>query len=79
MYYDEAANSVFANDLMRWEEERSAWSYNDKLTAKLMAKMTKKNAAAMRTFIRELGHLAAMKPMEEPLKESLKSKIVLNE
>ncbi|MNC44582.1 hypothetical protein D3C75_934940 [compost metagenome] len=70
---------MFANDLMGWEEEQSAWSYNDKLTEKLMTKMRKKNARAMRVLMQELGHLAAMRPMENPLKESLKSRIVLNE
>ncbi|MNL79986.1 hypothetical protein D3C87_2067180 [compost metagenome] len=64
---------------MRWEEEQSAWSYNDKLTANLMRKMKKKNPRASRVLLQELGHLAAQKPMAEPLKESLKSKIVLNE
>ncbi|MNI86192.1 hypothetical protein D3C73_1432590 [compost metagenome] len=79
VFYDEERNSVFANDLMRWEEEQGAWSYNDRITGKLMAKMHKKNARAMRSLMQELGHLAAMRPMADPLKESLKSKIVLNE
>lgn len=70
---------MFANDLMRWEDKKSAWSYNDKLTTALMTKMKKKNAQATRLLLHELGHLAAMKPMEGPLKESLKSRIVLNE
>jgi pilus assembly protein CpaF len=79
VFYDEEHNSVFANDLMRWEEEQSDWSYNDKLTEKLMTKMRKKDARAMRVAMQELGHLAATKPMENPLKESLKSRIILNE
>lgn len=64
---------------MRWEPEQSAWSYNDKLTPGLMVKMKKKNARATRMMLQELGHLAAQKPMVGPLKESLKSRIVLNE
>ncbi|WP_339254243.1 ATPase, T2SS/T4P/T4SS family [Paenibacillus sp. FSL P2-0136] len=79
VFYEEASNSVFANDLMRWEPEQAGWTYNDKLTQALIDKMKKKNARAARMLLQELGHLAAQKPMTDPLKESLKSKIVLNE
>jgi pilus assembly protein CpaF len=78
VFYDEARNSVFANDLMRWDEEMLCWTYNDKLTESLMVKMAKKNAAAAKMLLKELGHLAAIKPMAQPMKESLKSRIVLN-
>ncbi|MFF2908743.1 ATPase, T2SS/T4P/T4SS family [Paenibacillus sp. NPDC057934] len=78
VFYDEARNSVFANDLMRWDEERREWTYNDKLTEALMSKMLKKNATAAKILLKELGHLAGLKPMAQPLKESLKSRIVLN-
>ncbi|MFF2017588.1 ATPase, T2SS/T4P/T4SS family [Paenibacillus sp. NPDC058177] len=78
VFYDEARNSVFANDLMRWDEERREWTYNDKLTEALMTKMVKKNATAAKILLKELGHLAHLKPMAQPLKESLKSRIVLN-
>lgn len=44
-----------------------------------MLKMTKKNAQATQIVQKELGRLASTKPMDQPLKESLKSKIVLNE
>ncbi|WP_410513886.1 ATPase, T2SS/T4P/T4SS family [Paenibacillus sp. BR2-3] len=79
VFYDEERNSVFANDLMRWDEERSEWTYNDKLTEGLMLKMKKKNAAAAGRLQTELGRLAMLKPMGHPMKESLKSRIVLNE
>ncbi|WP_339246976.1 hypothetical protein NST58_06850 [Paenibacillus sp. FSL R10-2796] len=79
IFYEEERNSVFANDLMRWEPEEMCWSYNDKLTKNLMLKMTKKNAQATRILQKELGRLALTKPMDQPLKESLKSKIVLDE
>lgn len=79
VFYEEANNSVFANDLMRWEPEQAGWTYNDRLTQALIDKMKKKNARAARMLLQELGHLAAQKPMTDPLKESLKSKIVLNE
>jgi pilus assembly protein CpaF len=79
VFYDENKNSVFANDLMRWESEQSGWVYNDKLTEGLILKMRKKDAAAATRLQMELGRLAMLKPMEQPMKESLKSRIVLNE
>lgn len=79
VFYDEEKNSVFANDLMRWESQKMCWSYNDKLTESLVLKMSKKNEQATHLLQKELGRLAAMKPMDQPIKESLKSKIVLNE
>lgn len=79
IFYDEANRSVYANDLMRWEEGTGSWSYNDKLTPALLIKMEKKNAPVTRRLLQELGHLAAQKPMIQPLKESLKSRLVLEE
>lgn len=79
VFYDEERNSVFANDLMRWDDGKAEWTYNDKVTEGLVLKMEKKNAAAARLLFKELGRLAAGKPMERPRRESLKSKIVLNE
>ncbi|HEY4430726.1 MAG TPA: ATPase, T2SS/T4P/T4SS family [Paenibacillus sp.] len=79
IFYEEEKNSVFANDLMRWEPQKMCWSYNDKLTKSLILKMTKKNEQATQLLQIELGRLAAAKPMDQPIKESLKSKIVLNE
>ncbi|MCL6601478.1 MAG: Flp pilus assembly complex ATPase component TadA [Paenibacillus sp.] len=79
VFYDEEHNSVFANDLMRWEEGKSGWTYNNKLTEGLVTKMNKKDAANSRQFQKELERLATIKPMENPMKESLKSRIVLNE
>nr|WP_307590922.1 ATPase, T2SS/T4P/T4SS family [Paenibacillus wynnii] len=79
VFYDEERNSVFANDLMRWEADQSGWTYNDKLTQELLTKMNKKDAATARVLQRELEQLAKVKPMKFPMKESLKSRIVLNE
>ncbi|MEK4343938.1 ATPase, T2SS/T4P/T4SS family [Paenibacillus sp. FSL P4-0184] len=79
VFYDEEKNSVFANDLMRWELQKMCWSYNDKLTTNLILKMTRKNEQATQLLQKELGQLAAAKPMDQPIKESLKSKIILNE
>ena len=79
VFYEEEKNSVFANDLMRWEQKEMDWTYNDKLTTGLIRKMAKKDAEATQILLNELKGLAAAKPMDEPMKESLKSKIVLNE
>ncbi|CAH1054675.1 ATPase, T2SS/T4P/T4SS family [Paenibacillus pseudetheri] len=79
VFYDEEKNSVFANDLMRWELQKMCWSYNDKLTKNLILKMTRKNEQATQLLQKELGRLATAQPMDQPIKESLKSKIVLNE
>lgn len=77
--YDEQRNSVFAGDLMRWEEAEGDWRYSAKITDAMSEKMRKKNSAVFEQFVRELNELSALKPMQNPLKESLKSKIVLNE
>ncbi|WP_150265723.1 ATPase, T2SS/T4P/T4SS family [Paenibacillus tepidiphilus] len=79
VFYDVDRNSVFANDLMRWEEESRGWSYNNQVTKALMLKMIKKKPQAARILQAELDRLAAHRPMVAPLKESLKSRIVLNE
>ncbi|WP_375105048.1 ATPase, T2SS/T4P/T4SS family [Paenibacillus sp. RS8] len=79
VFYEEEKNSVFANDLMRWEPQTMSWSYNDKLTKSLILKMTKKNEQATQLLQNLLGRLATAKPMDQPIKESLKSKIILNE
>ncbi|MEK5252991.1 ATPase, T2SS/T4P/T4SS family [Paenibacillus sp. FSL F4-0125] len=79
VFYEEEKNSVFANDLMRWEPQNMSWSYNDKLTMSLILKMTKKNEQATQLLQNLLGRLATAKPMDQPIKESLKSKIILNE
>lgn len=79
VFYEEEKNSVFANDLMRWEPQNMSWSYNDKLTKSLILKMTKKNEQATQLLQNLLGRLATAKPMDQPIKESLKSKIILNE
>ncbi|WP_339289607.1 ATPase, T2SS/T4P/T4SS family [Paenibacillus sp. FSL E2-0201] len=79
VFYEEEKNSVFANDLMRWEPQNMSWSYNDKLTKSLILKMSKKNEQATQLLQKELGRLATAKSMDQPIKESLKSKIILNE
>lgn len=79
VYYDETRNSVFAIDLMRWSEETGTWTYHAGITEGLRLKMRKKNPLAERETLEELKKLAAMRPMSNPLKESLKSRIVLNE
>jgi len=79
VFYDEERNSVFANDLMRWEEDQSGWTYNNKLTSGLLSKMHKKDVETAGQLQRELERLSKAKPMEHPMKESLKSRIVLNE
>ncbi len=79
VFYDSEKNSVFANDIMRYEHEKKEWSYNAELTSAILAKMYKKNKAATEQFLFELKALAIKKPMKNPLKESLKSRIVLND
>lgn len=79
VFYDEQQNSVFANDLMRWDAEKLIWTYNDKLTNNLILKMSKKNKLATQRLQQELEFLAAAKPMDRPMKESFRSKVVLNE
>ncbi|AIQ11758.1 P-loop NTPase family protein [Paenibacillus durus] len=79
VFYDESHSSVFANDLMRWEEESRDWTYNAEITEGLALKMRKKNAEAAQALQEILVQLAEEKPMSGPLKESLKSRIVLNE
>ncbi|MNV76824.1 hypothetical protein D3C71_1702060 [compost metagenome] len=79
VFFDESRNSVFANDLMRWSGEAGGWTYNAELTEGLAAKMRRKNPDAEAVLRNELRKLAAGMPMSSPIRESLKSKIVLNE
>ncbi|AIQ62885.1 hypothetical protein PSTEL_06965 [Paenibacillus stellifer] len=79
VFFDESRNSVFANDLMRWSGEAGGWTYNAELTKGLAAKMRRKNPDAEAVLRNELRKLAAGMPMSSPIRESLKSKIVLNE
>lgn len=79
VYYDQEKNSVFACDLMRYEKETKSWTYNDQLTPGIIEKMNLKDKAATQECLKLLSDLAQKKPMKKPIKESLKSKIVLNE
>ncbi|MFD1775749.1 ATPase, T2SS/T4P/T4SS family [Paenibacillus rhizophilus] len=79
VFYDEARNSVFANDLMRWDEEKRDWTYNAGVTEGLALKMRKRNEEAALALRDSLIRLAGAKPLSNPLRESLKSRIVLNE
>ncbi|NJJ39782.1 ATPase, T2SS/T4P/T4SS family [Paenibacillus apii] len=79
VFYDEAKGSVFANDLMRWDREKQSWTYNAGITEGLFQKMRKRNAEAAGTLLDSLKRLAGEKPLSTPLRESLKSRIVMNE
>lgn len=79
VYYDSEKNSVFSCDLMRYEKEIKSWTYNNQLTPGILERMNNKNRAATQEFVSLLNGLASKKPMINPVKESLKSKIVLNE
>ncbi|QQZ64645.1 Flp pilus assembly complex ATPase component TadA (plasmid) [Paenibacillus sonchi] len=79
VYYDAKKNSVFACDLMRYDKEMDSWTYHDQLTPDILQKMNNKNKAATQEFISLLSQLAKKKPMTNPIKESMKSKMVLNE
>ncbi|BCG57849.1 ATPase, T2SS/T4P/T4SS family [Paenibacillus sp. URB8-2] len=79
VFYDEARNSVFANDLMRWDEDKRDWTYNAGITEGLALKMRKRNVEAAQAMRDSLKRLAGAKPLSNPLRESLKSRIVLNE
>ncbi|NGM82642.1 Flp pilus assembly complex ATPase component [Paenibacillus sp. 7124] len=79
VFYDEAKGSVFANDLMRWDREKQSWTYNAEITEGLFLKMRKRNAEAAGTLLDSLKRLAGEKLLSSPLRESLKSRIVLNE
>ncbi|MEK4263949.1 MULTISPECIES: ATPase, T2SS/T4P/T4SS family [unclassified Paenibacillus] len=78
VFYDEAKNSVFASDIMRYEQATNEWTYNDQLTVSIVKRMQKKNPVVTQRFLEELKRLTKLKPMKNPLKESLKAKIVLN-
>lgn len=79
VYYDEEKNTVFAHDLMRHEGD-GTWTYDDQMMSKAMLqRMERKNAAATKLFLSELKKLAAAKPMKNPIKESIKSRMVLQE
>lgn len=74
--YDEQNQTVYANDLMRWNGEN--WEYHDAVTDAMIRRMEKKNPQATRDFIHELKKLAARQPMKNsPINESIASRKVL--
>ncbi|WP_054943703.1 ATPase, T2SS/T4P/T4SS family [Paenibacillus ihuae] len=77
VYYDEADNTVYAHDIMRYE--KGSWSYHNKLSNGILERMERKDAAATKTFLNELDILSLLKPMVNPIKESIKSRMVLRE
>jgi len=79
VFYDEDQNTVFANDIMRWENDQKMWLYNDKLTPNLLKKMNKKSPEFTKAFVDELKRLSIKSPLNNPLKESTKSRLVLKE
>lgn len=78
VYFDENRRSVFANDLMRWEEE-GRWSYNPEIRGAMKERMFKKSPQWAGICLNELEKLADVQPMPNPLRESRKSMMVLNE
>lgn len=42
VFYDEAKNSVFASDIMRYEQATNEWTYNDQLTESIVKRMQKR-------------------------------------
>ncbi|MEK8210411.1 ATPase, T2SS/T4P/T4SS family [Paenibacillus sp. FSL L8-0696] len=77
IYFDELNNSVFANDLIRYERDSDSWTYNSHITERLKERMIRKDPNAAKLFFDELDRLSKEKPMKNPMKESLKSKILL--
>jgi len=77
--YDEENQTVYSNDLMRWNKDRQLWEYHDGVTPDMLRRMEHKDPEAAKEFMRELKQLAARHPMHEPKTESLLSRQVLRE
>lgn len=77
--YDEINQTVYSNDLMRWNQEKNHWEYHDGISPAMMRRMEKKDPVATKNFLRELQQLAARRPLREPKTESLMSRHVLRE
>ncbi|MVP02129.1 ATPase, T2SS/T4P/T4SS family [Paenibacillus lutrae] len=80
IYYDPVKESVYANDLMRWDKDQSSWAYNDQfMSADLLEKMDRKNSEATKGLLSELTRLASIRRIQNPIKESMKAKMALKE
>lgn len=79
VFYDQERNSVFSNSLMRYERRSDSWTYNSNLTDALKSKMIRKDPKLAQLFFDELEKLSVAKPMNNPMKESLKSRLLLQE
>jgi len=75
--YDEENQTVYSNDIMRWNSEKKLWEYHDQVTPQLLRRMERKNPVATQSFLRELKRLAAKHPMRDPVTESIMSRQVL--
>ena len=74
--YDEQEQTVYANDLMRFNGE--GWEYHAAVTDAMIRRMERKNPQAMRDFLHELKMLATRQPMKEsPVIESIVSGKIL--
>jgi pilus assembly protein CpaF len=75
--YDEEKQTVYSNDLMRWNSDKQLWEYHDQLTPDMLQRMDRKNPQATQKFMDELKKLAAQHPMQNPKTESVVSRQVL--
>ncbi len=79
IYYDKEINTVFSNDLMRWDNSLKKWTYNGYLSSSLEEKIMYRSPETARMFIGRLRELAMKHPMISPMKESVRARMVLRE
>lgn len=75
--FDEERKTILSNDLMRWDPDSKKWFYNDDVDPKLLQKMNRKNSIATKKFLSELTYLAGVRRIKDPIRESIKSRMVL--
>lgn len=77
--YDPVNKKVYSNDIMRWNEQKQCWEYNDQLLPTTIENMKKKQPQATEAFLSELKRLANKRRIANPIKESLQSQMALTE
>lgn len=75
--FNEEEKKVYANDIMRYDPLKKQWSYNDQISSEFLQKCDKKNPVATKHFLKSIQNLSKKHPMDDPIKVSKRSHIIL--
>lgn len=77
--FDEIENTVYANDLMRWNRITDQYSYNADVSEQSRKLLEDQRPQEFNQFMKILGPLADKYPMKDPHVVSRRSRMVLND